>query len=99
MYKVKLLECAWHDLDDIIDYHAREVGMVSARKIAGKILNDIGRLEAFPQSCPLAPYEALAAKNLRALVSGKYTCLYKLEGAMVYVYRIVLSASNYPRYF
>ena len=98
-YKVELLTPAWLELDAIADYHMDAVGPSSARKITNRILDDLTRLEMFPLSCPLAPYKELAELGYRVLVSGKYVCLYKLIGNMVYIYHIAASATNYPALF
>jgi plasmid stabilization system protein ParE len=98
-YKLSLLNPAWIDLDAIADFHMLAVGPNSARKITDKILGDLKRLETFPLSCPLAPYRELAELGYRVLVCGKYVCVYKLIGNMVFVYHIAAAASNYPALF
>lgn len=98
-YKVTLLNPAWVDLDVISDYHLIEAGANSARKITDKILASLERLESFPFSCPLVPYQALAEQGFRLLVCGKYICIYKVYGEVVYVHHIVAAATNYPALF
>ncbi|MCL2421387.1 MAG: type II toxin-antitoxin system RelE/ParE family toxin [Defluviitaleaceae bacterium] len=97
--KVELLGPAWVDLDVISDYHLLEVGVESARKITDKILSSLERLETFPLSCPLIPYKELAEQGYRLLVCGKYVCIYKVQGNMVYVHHIVAAATDYPALF
>lgn len=98
-YKVELLSPAWLDLDAIADYHLLTVGFDSARKITDKILTDMERLETFPLACPLVPYTELAEQGYRLLVCGKYICIYRLIGNIVYIYHIVAAATNYPALF
>ena len=98
-YQVELLGPAWLDLDAISDFHLSEVGPASARKITDKILNALERLESFPLSCPLVPYNELAEKGYRMLVCGKYVCIYNMIGNTVYVHHIVVAATNYPALF
>ena len=98
-YHVKLLNPAWLDLDAISDYHLHEVGSDSARRITDKILSALERLESFPLSCPLVPYDELAEKGYRMLVCGKYVCIYTLVDETVYVHHIVAAAANYPALF
>ena len=98
-YEVELLNPAWLDLDAISDYHLREVGPNSARKITDKILTALERLKSFPLSCPLIPYRELAEKGYRMLVCDKYVCIYKFDGKMVHVHHIVVAATNYPALF
>ena len=99
VYKVELLNPAWIDLDLIADFHMLMVGPNSARKITDKILNALKSLEAFPLSCPLAPYKELADQGYRVLICNKYVCIYKLIGNTVFVCHIVAAASNYPALF
>jgi plasmid stabilization system protein ParE len=98
-YHVELLNPAWLDLDAISDFHLREVGPASARRITDRILSALERLEIFPLSCPLAPYKELADKGYRILVCGEYVCIYVLIGKTVYVHHIVAGAANYPALF
>ena len=98
-YEIELLAPAWFDLDAIAEYHLLVVGTGSARKITDKILNDLKRLESFPLSCPFVPYIELAEKGYRMLVCGKYVCIYRFTGDVVFVYHIVAAASNYPALF
>ena len=98
-YDVELLNPAWLDLDAISDYHLREVGPDSARKITDKILAALERLKSFPLSCPLVPYRELAERGYRMLVCGKYVCIYTFDGKKVYIHHIVAAATNYPALF
>ncbi|MCL2248523.1 MAG: type II toxin-antitoxin system RelE/ParE family toxin [Oscillospiraceae bacterium] len=98
-YKVELLAPAWNDLDAISDFHMETVGPKSAKNITDKILTALTRLELFPLSCPLAPYQNLADQGYRILVYGSYLCIYKLLGNAVFVYHIAAGASNYPALF
>ena len=98
-YRVELLRPAWLDLDTIAEHHLHEVGPDSARNITDKILNTLERLESFPFSGQLAPYQELAAQGYRILVCGKYICIYKVYGVGVFVYHIVAAATNYPALF
>ena len=98
-YAVELLNPAWVDLDAIANYHLHEVGVESARKITDKILTALERLESFPLSCPPVPYKELAERGFRMLICGKYVCIYKTQGNMVYVHHIVAAATNYPALF
>jgi len=99
MYKIKLLNPAWLDLDAIADYHMLTVGADSARNITNKILSALERLKSFPLSCPFVPYKELAEQDYRMLVCGKYICIYKIFDDTVFVYHIAASASNYPALF
>ena len=98
-YTVEILTPAWHDLDTISDYHLFEVGPESAKKITDKILAALERLKSFPLSCPLVPYKELAERGFRMLNCGKYVCIYKPQGNIVYVHHIVAAATNYPALF
>ena len=98
-FDIQLLDTAWVDLDNIADYHLHEVGVLSAQKITDKILASLERLKTFPLSCPLVPYRTLAEQGYRMLVCGKYVCIYKLVGKIVYVYHIAAASSDYPALF
>ena len=98
-YKVVLLSPAWLELDAISDFHLLTVGVNSAKKVTDKILESLQRLETFPLSCPLLPFEELALQGYRMLVCGKYICIYKLVDTVVYVYHIAAAGTNYSALF
>ena len=98
-FDVELLSLAWLDLDAISNYHLITVGPGSAKKITDSILTALERLESFPLSCPLVPYQELAELGYRMLVCGKYVCIYRFEDNKVFIHHIVAAATNYPALF
>ena len=98
-FKVELLAPAWQELDEIATYHLQMVGANSARKITDKILDSLDRLEDFPLSCTHVPDDELKIQDYRMLICGKYLCIYRLIGEMVFVYHIVNGATEYSKLF
>ena len=98
-FRLEILPPAWKELDEIASYHFLVVGPASARRITDKILDALSRLEEFPLSCPYAPDTELRDADYRMLVYGKYVCIYRLIGEVVYVYHIANGASDYSRLF
>ena len=98
-YRLEIVASAWKELDEIASYHLMVVGPSSARKITDKILDALVRLEDFPLSCPYAPDAELENGDYRMLVCGKYVCIYRLIGEIVYVYHITPGTTEYPKLF
>ena len=96
-YKVELLIPAWNELDEISDFHLAMVGPISAKKITDKIFKSLERLETFPLSCPYVPDRQLKEQGYRMLVCGKYVCIYRLIGKVVYVYHIANGSMEYSK--
>lgn len=95
---VELLDAAWQDIDKIADFHLEKVGVESARRITDKILDGIERLTEFPLMGPLHPDPELSILGYRKLVLTRtYVAVYRVIGDVVYIYRIVNGATDYPK--
>ena len=97
--RVEILPSAWQDLNSIADFHLTMVGAASAQKITDRILDVLEKLEDFPLMGALHQDEVLARMEYRKVLCGDYICIYKLIGEVVYVYRIVHGATDYPKLF
>lgn len=96
--RVELLNAAWQDIDKIADFHLEKVGVESARRITDTILDGIERLAEFPLMGPLHPDSELSVLGYRKLVLTKtYVAVYRVIGDIVYIYRIVNGAIDYPK--
>ena len=98
-FRLEILSPAWKELDEIASYHFLVVGPASARRVTDKILDALSRLQEFPLSCPYAPDAELRDADYRMLVCGKYVCIYRLIGEVIYVYHIANRASDYSKLF
>ena len=98
-YKVEFLTPALLDIDKIADYHLQMVGPKSAEKITNKLLDATELLQQFPLSGMEHPDNFLHERGYRKLICGDYVCVYRLISDIVYIYRVVHSASDYPKLF
>lgn len=98
-YKLETLAPAWSELEKIADYHLLMVGPVSAKNITDQILLSIERLKKYPLSGTAVFDDELNALGYRAVIGGKYVCVYRLIGDTVFVYHIVHGSRDYPRLF
>ena len=96
-YRVELLIPAWNELDEMSDFHLAMAGPLAANKITDKIFTSLARLEKFPMSAPYVPDIQLKEMGYRMLVCGKYVCIYRLIGSIVYVYHIANSRTEYSK--
>ncbi len=96
--KLIYLAPAQRDFEEIVKYHIVEVGVASARKIAGVMEDTINRLEDFPLMGQTHPDPILAGHGFRMLVLTRtYIAVYKVIDGTVVIYRIVNGRTDYPR--
>lgn len=92
------LESAREDLLEIVAFHARQVGPLSAREAYQAIRERISALGEFPFLGPMHPDRELAAMGYRKLVlSGTYVAVYRMIDEKVVIYRVVNGRTDYPR--
>lgn len=97
-YKLAYLPPAETDILEIVEFHAGEVGPVSARKIYHSIREQIARLQDFPLLGPPHPDPELAALSYRKLALTKtYVAIYRVVADTVTIYRIVNGKTDYPK--
>lgn len=97
-YKLLYLAAAEEDILSIVRFHAEKVGPASAREIYKTIQREIGRLQAFPLMGQIHPDSDLAVLGYRKLVLNKtYVAIYKLNGDVVTIYRVVNGTTDYPK--
>ena len=99
MAELVILEPAQRELEEIAQLHLGLAGPDSARKITGRILETLSRLERFPLSGHPLRDRGLQREGYRCVIAGKYLCIYRLVGDQVFVYHIAHGASCYPRLF
>ena len=98
-YKIKLLDSAWKDLDEIADIHLNLVGVNSARRITDKILNTSELLESNPYLGVEPKYSNIADHGYRMLICEKYLCFYKVGTDIIEIYHIADGRRDYPSLF
>lgn len=97
-YRLLYLAAAEEDILAIVRFHADKVGPASAREIYKTIRREICRLQEFPLIGQIHPDPDLAALGYRKLVLNKtYVAVYKLNGGVVAIYRIVNGTTDYPK--
>lgn len=93
-----ILESARDDILHIAHYHLEQVGTISAKKITDRLLEAIDRLATFSLIGQTHPDPLLATHGYRKLiVAEQYVCIYKIVEDMVYIYRVVNGAMDYPK--
>lgn len=96
--KLAYLLPAETDILGIVQFHAEQVGLASAREIYCSMREQIGRLQDFPLLGPLHPDPELAALGYRKLVLTKtYVAIYRVIDDAVTIYRVVNGKTDYPK--
>jgi len=98
IYKVKMLDRAYRDLDGIYDYIANtllEPGV--AVNLVDEIETAILSLDTMPHRCPERKIGAYANQGYRQLFVGNYTAIFKIdeERKHVVVVTVRYSSSQY----
>lgn len=98
MNKLRILESAQAELEEIARVHMALSGPNSARKITCAIYDALDQLARFPLSGPMVRDEPLAAAGYRYILVKKYLIFYRVMGDTVFIYHIAHGASDYPGY-
>ncbi len=93
--KVEWLYEAQAEYRDLLRYRRENVGVESARKFAGKILDSTRQLGRFPEMGVLREDRLLGRFGFRALYIDKYVCIYRVENDTVFIYHLVDARTNY----
>lgn len=96
-YRVVLLSEARDELRQIALIHKAKAGPKSAKRITGRILEALRRLEDFPTMGTLPPYERIVRAGYRMLIVDDYLCFYAFRGTEVHVVHIVHGSVDYIR--
>ena len=98
MNKVRLTPEAVRDLSEIRRYISVELGNPSAaQRIVGSITENLRLLERHTLADPSVEAPTGHPTDLRILVCGKYIAIYRAEGSVVSVARVVNARQDYIR--
>lgn len=98
-YTVLWLETAKENFIDIVQYLKSVMTSEAARKVYNNLINDINQLEEFPYAHPFVQYEEYRKQGVRILITGKYSCFYRIEGTSVEIHHIVHQSQDYNKLF
>jgi len=94
-YKVTFLQPALDDLEEIILYIARD-SSDAALKMHDEIILKARKLEDFPKLGRLVPDKKMSESGFRMLMIRPYIALYREMNGVIYIYRVIHGARNYP---
>ena len=86
------------DLDDIWDYIVSELqNRTAAERVIGRIMDAVDQLQTFAEmGSPLSSIADMGT-NYRFLVSGSYMVFYRVNGADVFIDRVLYGRRDYLR--
>ena len=99
MYNVEILPSAWEDLKSIEDYYAIQFDVDTAIKVSDSILDDIERLESFPDSGSMTPDPWLNEQGYRMIICKKHVAIYRKISETIFIYHIADTQTQYNRLF
>ncbi len=96
-HRLEILAPAQRELDEIALVFMELSGVDAALKITDRILNALEHLKEQPAMGVPFRDKTLRLDGYRMLICGRYICVYRKIGDVVYVYHIVDGRANYPR--
>jgi plasmid stabilization system protein ParE len=94
-YDVRFLQEAFDDLEEIVLYIAQD-SRQAALRMHDKIIEKANDLTVFPKRGRLVPDKKMAAAGYRMLGIKPYIAFYRVVGRIVFIYRVLHGATNYP---
>ena len=98
-YRVKILPTAWEDLKKIEDWYAICFDVETALKVSDSILDNIERLEAYPDSGSVTPDEWLNKQGYKMVICHKHVAIYKVVEKEIFIYHIADTQTEYTKLF
>jgi toxin ParE1/3/4 len=90
-YRVEITPTAEQDIEDIWFYIAEE-SPENATVFVLALEEQIRTLESLPERCPLSPENELLNRGYRHLINGSYRTIFRVDGRIVYVLRVIHGA-------
>jgi len=90
-YRVKITSVAEKDIEDVWFYIAED-SPENATAFILALEEQIGTLESVPERCPLIPENELLNRGYRHLIHGSYRTIFRVDGRIVYVLRVIHGA-------
>ena len=90
-FQVKITQTAEEDIEDIWTFIAAD-NEEAATKFVRELERQASKLARYPERCPLIPENELLDARYRHLVYGAYRTIFRIEGRIVYVLRIIHGA-------
>ena len=90
-YRVNITPMAEQDIEDIWFYIAEE-SPENATAFILALEDQNGTLESLPERCPLIPENELLNRGYRQLIHGSYRTIFRVDGRIVYVLRVIHGA-------
>lgn len=97
--RVEILPSAWEDLKRIEDYYIVQFSLEVALKVSDHILDTLERLETFPDSGSMIPDTWLNERGYKIVICNKHVAIYRMIDAIVYIYHIADTQTEYTKLF
>ncbi len=98
-YKLVISPESREDIQNIKEYYTLEFGTESGLKVIRAIVKTLRRLHDSPDSGSRIPDSKLDEKGYRMVLSRQYAAIYRLEGEVIYIYRIISTKTKYKDLF
>ncbi len=97
--RIRYLEAAVSDLDNIMDYYFSRFGIESAMKVYEQIKGSSSHLAEHPNLGAPSKDRLLGQFGYRELYSGRFVAVYRKENDIIYIYHIADTQTDYPHLF
>ncbi len=96
-HAVRLLGPAEQDLSEIYEYIAAD-NAIAAERLLARIEKDLNTLARQPLLGRIPRDNDISRLGYRYLIIGDYLAFYRIEGAVVLIYRIIHGARDYSEF-
>ena len=90
-FQVEITPTAENDVEAIWEYIAADSPEAATRLIS-ELVSQAGKLEFFPERCPLIPENEQLGTRYRHLIHGSYRTIFRITDKTVFVLRVIHGA-------
>jgi len=94
-YDVQFLEEALDDLEEIVLFIAQD-NRAAALRMHDEIIEKANNLRTFPKLGRPVPDVKMRKAGYRMFLVKSYIMFYRIVGQIVFIYRVIHGATNYP---
>jgi len=90
-YQVEITPTAENDVETIWEYIAAD-SPEAATRFVSELVSQAGKLESFPEHCPLILENEQLGTRYRHLIYGSYRTIFRITDKTVFVLRVIHGA-------
>lgn len=97
-YNLIFSDLAYNDLEEIVLYISKD-SKDNAIKFYNKLMDNLTKLEEFPNLGLLMPDKKMSEKGYRMIIVNNYIIFYKVYEKNIQILRVLHGSRDYPQLF